>query len=194
MEIIVNPKVINHTQGVSHNKICYAPVLHDRLGIVAWSHFKLPILQSLDGGLNVYQLETAVGAAMKCFDSAIGINVPRSRLMMMMALLLLMMMMSIMMMVHWDQGPKKQVCLPLVHPLHGDLPVCQVPSCEADLWPAAGDEQPLQPGPWCFDHVTHGEALRLKHFDFFCSLLLVVSLRKMIWSIFIWIQNVWAML
>jgi len=35
--------------------------------------------KSLDGGLNVYQLETAVGAAMKCFDSAIGINVPRSR-------------------------------------------------------------------------------------------------------------------
>ena len=81
MEIIVNPKVINYTLGVSHNKICYAPVLHDRLGIVAWSYFKLPILQSLDGGLNVYQLETAVGAAMKCFDSAIGINVPRSRLM-----------------------------------------------------------------------------------------------------------------
>ena len=37
------------------------------------------VLQSLDGGLNVYQLETAVGAAMKCFDSALGINVPRSR-------------------------------------------------------------------------------------------------------------------
>jgi len=35
--------------------------------------------KSLDGGLNVYQLETAVGAAMKCFDSALGINVPRSR-------------------------------------------------------------------------------------------------------------------
>ena len=49
--------------------------------------------------MNVYQLETAVGAAMKCFDSAIGINVPRSRLMMM-ALLLLVMMMSIMMMVY----------------------------------------------------------------------------------------------
>jgi len=33
----------------------------------------------LEGGLNVYQLETAVGAAMKCFDNAMGINVPRSR-------------------------------------------------------------------------------------------------------------------
>jgi len=35
--------------------------------------------KSLDNGLNVYQLETAVGAAMKCFDNAIGINVPRAR-------------------------------------------------------------------------------------------------------------------
>merc|ERR1719225_742478 len=35
--------------------------------------------KQLSGGLNVYQLETAVGAAMKCFDAASGINVPRSR-------------------------------------------------------------------------------------------------------------------
>jgi len=35
--------------------------------------------KALDGGVNVYQLETAVGAAMKCFDNAIGINVPRAR-------------------------------------------------------------------------------------------------------------------
>ncbi|XP_049943662.1 UTP--glucose-1-phosphate uridylyltransferase-like [Schistocerca serialis cubense] len=35
--------------------------------------------KSLDGGLNVVQLETAVGAAMKCFDGGLGINVPRSR-------------------------------------------------------------------------------------------------------------------
>lgn len=33
----------------------------------------------LDNGLNVIQLETAVGAAMKDFNNAIGINVPRSR-------------------------------------------------------------------------------------------------------------------
>ena len=33
----------------------------------------------LDGGLNVIQLETAVGAAMKCFEGGKGINVPRSR-------------------------------------------------------------------------------------------------------------------
>ena len=66
-------------------------------------------MQSLDGGLNVYQLETAVGAAMKCFDSAIGINVPRSRLMMMMmALLLLVMMMSIIMMVYWINVPRSR--------------------------------------------------------------------------------------
>ncbi len=31
------------------------------------------------GVVNVLQLETAVGAAMKCFDRAVGINVPRSR-------------------------------------------------------------------------------------------------------------------
>ena len=35
--------------------------------------------KALDGGVNVIQLETAVGAAMKCFDKGRGINVPRSR-------------------------------------------------------------------------------------------------------------------
>ncbi|KAJ8962550.1 hypothetical protein NQ318_000942 [Aromia moschata] len=35
--------------------------------------------KSLENGLNVIQLETAVGAAMKSFDFALGINVPRSR-------------------------------------------------------------------------------------------------------------------
>ncbi|XP_031348026.1 UTP--glucose-1-phosphate uridylyltransferase isoform X2 [Photinus pyralis] len=35
--------------------------------------------KSLGNGLNVIQLETAVGAAMKCFDGGIGVNVPRSR-------------------------------------------------------------------------------------------------------------------
>merc|ERR1711909_202818 len=35
--------------------------------------------KQLEGGINVYQLETAVGAAMKCFDNASGVNVPRSR-------------------------------------------------------------------------------------------------------------------
>ena len=33
--------------------------------------------KSLDDGVNVIQLETAVGAAMKCFENGIGINVPR---------------------------------------------------------------------------------------------------------------------
>lgn len=33
----------------------------------------------LDGGLNVIQLETAVGAAIKSFNNAMGVNVPRSR-------------------------------------------------------------------------------------------------------------------
>lgn len=36
-------------------------------------------LQTLDGGLNVIQLETAVGAAIKSFENSLGINVPRSR-------------------------------------------------------------------------------------------------------------------
>ncbi|XP_029555121.1 UTP--glucose-1-phosphate uridylyltransferase [Salmo trutta] len=35
--------------------------------------------KTLDGGQNVIQLETAVGAAIKSFDNALGINVPRSR-------------------------------------------------------------------------------------------------------------------
>lgn len=35
--------------------------------------------KSLNNGINVIQLETAVGAAMKNFDYGIGINVPRSR-------------------------------------------------------------------------------------------------------------------
>nr|XP_017028483.1 UTP--glucose-1-phosphate uridylyltransferase isoform X1 [Drosophila kikkawai] len=35
--------------------------------------------KTLENGTRVVQLETAVGAAMKCFDGAIGINVPRSR-------------------------------------------------------------------------------------------------------------------
>jgi len=35
--------------------------------------------KTLDGGIRVIQLETAVGAAMKCFEGSIGINVPRSR-------------------------------------------------------------------------------------------------------------------
>jgi UTP--glucose-1-phosphate uridylyltransferase len=35
--------------------------------------------KTLDNGLNVIQLETAVGAAIKNFDGALGINVPRRR-------------------------------------------------------------------------------------------------------------------
>merc|ERR1711936_430367 len=35
--------------------------------------------KQLEGGVNVIQLETAIGAAMKCFDKASGVNVPRSK-------------------------------------------------------------------------------------------------------------------
>jgi len=34
---------------------------------------------TLEQGTNVYQLVTAIGAAMKCFDNAVGLKVPRSR-------------------------------------------------------------------------------------------------------------------
>jgi len=35
--------------------------------------------KTLENNLNIIQLETAVGAAMKCFNGGLGINVPRSR-------------------------------------------------------------------------------------------------------------------
>ncbi|XP_014251468.1 UTP--glucose-1-phosphate uridylyltransferase isoform X3 [Cimex lectularius] len=35
--------------------------------------------KTIQGNINVIQLETAVGAAMKCFNGCLGINVPRSR-------------------------------------------------------------------------------------------------------------------
>ena len=33
---------------------------------------------TLDSGSNGYQLVTAIGAAMKCFEDAVGVTVPRS--------------------------------------------------------------------------------------------------------------------
>lgn len=50
--------------------------------IITQQSFDMEVIvnpKSLDGGVNVVQLETAVGAAMKCFDNSLGINVPRSR-------------------------------------------------------------------------------------------------------------------
>ena len=35
--------------------------------------------KTLNNGLNIIQLEQAVGAAVKCFEGAIGLNVPRYR-------------------------------------------------------------------------------------------------------------------
>ena len=35
--------------------------------------------KSLDGGLNIIQLETGVGYAMECFKNSISVNIPRSR-------------------------------------------------------------------------------------------------------------------
>ncbi|KAI6653880.1 UTP--glucose-1-phosphate uridylyltransferase-like isoform X3 [Oopsacas minuta] len=36
-------------------------------------------MKTLENGLKVIQLENAIGAAIKCFDGAVGLNVPRSR-------------------------------------------------------------------------------------------------------------------
>lgn len=59
---------------VAGNKTLTAKVLQPTRHV--FSYFDC---QTLDGGQNVIQLETAVGAAIKCFDNALGINVPRSR-------------------------------------------------------------------------------------------------------------------
>ncbi|MEQ2174185.1 UTP--glucose-1-phosphate uridylyltransferase, partial [Goodea atripinnis] len=70
MEIIVNPK---NLVSKALNCAFKTPTSHPVI-------FPFPPHpQTLDGGLNVIQLETAVGAAIKCFDNALGINVPRSR-------------------------------------------------------------------------------------------------------------------
>ena len=45
--------------------------------------------KQLSGGVNVIQLETAVGAAMKCFDNASGVNVPRARWVVLLSLIIL---------------------------------------------------------------------------------------------------------
>lgn len=42
-------------------------------------HIFLCLFQTLENGTNVIQLETAVGAAIKSFEGAVGINVPRRR-------------------------------------------------------------------------------------------------------------------
>ena len=55
------------------------PVLNDTQFFMLSRFQRQQTLTLLDNGLNVYQLETAVGAAMKCFENATGINVPRSR-------------------------------------------------------------------------------------------------------------------
>lgn len=50
--------------------------------VVTRDELKLEIIinnKTLENGLNVIQLETAVGAAMKSFEGGVGINVPRSR-------------------------------------------------------------------------------------------------------------------
>lgn len=55
------------------------PTYHLTWNCIVETCISLPFLQTLDGGLNVIQLETAVGAAIKSFENSLGINVPRSR-------------------------------------------------------------------------------------------------------------------
>ena len=64
MEIIVNP-VIQH---IARTKALSGALTHVPLSQVSLSA----------ENTNAYQLVTAIGAAMKCFDNAIGLNVPRS--------------------------------------------------------------------------------------------------------------------
>lgn len=50
--------------------------------VVTRDELRLEIIvnsKTLENGINVIQLETAVGAAMKSFEGGVGINVPRSR-------------------------------------------------------------------------------------------------------------------
>lgn len=69
MEIIVNEKVTYESTHLID--ACSATWNADRLRTGIW--------QSLDDGTKVIQLEQAVGAGIKHFKGACGINVPRSR-------------------------------------------------------------------------------------------------------------------
>lgn len=60
--------------------VCHSFLAIDR--VLEQNRLNLEIIvnnKSLGNGLNIIQLETAVGAAMKSFDGGIGINVPRAR-------------------------------------------------------------------------------------------------------------------
>ncbi|PWA14030.1 hypothetical protein CCH79_00015801 [Gambusia affinis] len=85
MEIIVNPKVSEAEMKRHHSALfgssrvsCFRNMLNKNDGEFP-RYQQQRYVDTLDGGLNVVQLETAVGAAIKCFDNAMGINVPRSR-------------------------------------------------------------------------------------------------------------------
>lgn len=74
LEIIVNPKVRRRPPQAVRPR----PQAERFLNFFYFLNVSFPP-QTLDGGLNVIQLETAVGAAIKSFNNAMGVNVPRSR-------------------------------------------------------------------------------------------------------------------
>lgn len=71
-----------HAENSTHNNdldVTYSCKLSE-LKSMRFSIFQVIVnTKHLDSGYNVIQLETAVGAAMKCFNGCIGVNVPRSR-------------------------------------------------------------------------------------------------------------------
>ncbi|KAI4891252.1 hypothetical protein NFI96_014088 [Prochilodus magdalenae] len=76
MEIIVNPKI---SESIPNPKVTNAKQTYQFQNNNRRTCTRNALMNTLSGGLNVIQLETAVGAAIKCFDHALGINVPRSR-------------------------------------------------------------------------------------------------------------------
>uniref|UniRef100_A0A3Q4GU04 UTP--glucose-1-phosphate uridylyltransferase n=1 Tax=Neolamprologus brichardi TaxID=32507 RepID=A0A3Q4GU04_NEOBR len=78
---IQQKKNCTYSSLIAHVWVCVFDQLQKSLlwSLTAVRRKDLRNLSTLDGGQNVIQLETAVGAAIKCFDNALGINVPRSR-------------------------------------------------------------------------------------------------------------------
>ncbi|XP_057402976.1 LOW QUALITY PROTEIN: UTP--glucose-1-phosphate uridylyltransferase-like, partial [Balaenoptera acutorostrata] len=87
VEIAQVPKAhVNEFKSVSKFKICNTNNLWISLAAVKrlqeQNAIDMEIIvnpKTLDGGLNVIQLETAVEVAIKSFENSLGINVPRSR-------------------------------------------------------------------------------------------------------------------
>lgn len=71
---------VPHHQASSTLKVPLSPSAVKR--VLEENHLDMEVIvnpKTLEGGVNILQLETAVGAAMKCFENGMGINVPRAR-------------------------------------------------------------------------------------------------------------------